>query len=145
MRNRLILAIAALTAAALMMPNGASAQQQVPTTVIVGQGRTLTVGSQQHGAGVHGEVPPGWEVREGRVNQQFLTVDGQTVGMAMTAGPEGRLSRVHVDAVEGSSLTVVIGFYDKISSREAIETQETYECMRCGSVLVCSVRPTCEE
>ncbi len=145
MRNRLILAIAALTAAALMMPNGASAQQQVPTTVIVGQGRTLTVGSQQHGAGVHGEVPPGWEVREGRANAQFLSVDDQTVGMAMTAGPEGRLSRVHVDAVEGSSLTVVIGFYDKISSREAIETQETYECKRCGSVLVCSVRPTCEE
>lgn len=145
MRNRLILAIAALTAAALMMPNGASAQQQVPTTVIVGQGRTLTVGSQQHGSGVKGEVPPGWEVREGRANAQFLSVDGQTVGMAMTAGPEGRLNRVHVDAVEGSSLTVVIGFYDKISSREAIETQETYECKRCGSVLVCSVRPTCEE
>ena len=111
MRNRLIPTIAALTAAALMMPNGASAQQQVPTTVIVGQGRTLTVGSQQHGAGVHGQVPPGWEVREGRANAQFLSVDGRTVGMAMTA----------------------------------IETQETYACKRCGSVLVCSVRPTCEE
>lgn len=145
MRNRLILAIAALTAAALMMPNGASAQQQVPTTVTVGQGRALTVGSQQHGAGVKGEVPPGWEVREGRANAQFLSVDGQTVGMAMSAGPEGRLNRVHADAVAGSDLTVVIGFYDKIGSRAAIETQETYECKRCGSVLVCSVHPTCEE
>jgi hypothetical protein len=84
-------------------------------------------------------------VREGRGNEQFLSVNGQTVGMAMTAGPEGRLRRVHVDAVEGSDVTVVIGFYDKIASQEAIETQETYECKRCGSVLVCSVRPTCEE
>jgi len=145
MRNRLILATVAVTAAALLMPTGANAQQNVPTTVTVGQGRSVNVGGQAHAAGKKGQVPPGWTVREGRANKQFLTVDGQTVGMAMSAGPEGRLDRVHVDAVEGDELTVVVAFYDKIASQSALDTQETYECKRCGSVLVCSVNPTCEE
>jgi hypothetical protein len=84
-------------------------------------------------------------VRADRANTQFLTVDGKTVGMAVSAGPEGKLNRVHVDAPADTDMTVVIAFYDKVASQAAIDTQETYECKRCGSVLVCSVRPTCEE
>ncbi|MGW8283853.1 MAG: hypothetical protein ACWGON_11190 [Gemmatimonadota bacterium] len=145
MLNRLIFSIAVLSAAALLIPNRASAQQSVPTTVTVGQGRTVAVGGQSHAAGKKGQVPPGWQTRDGRPNDLFLVVDGHTVGMATSAGPEGNLSRVHVDAPAGSDMTVVIGFYTQIASQTAIDTQETYECMRCGSVLVCSVRPTCEE
>ena len=145
MRNRLFLAIAVLGAASLLTPEQASAQQDVPTTVTVGQGRSVNVGGNAHGAGERGRVPPGWSVRADRANAQFLAVDGETVGMAVTAGPEGKLNRVHVDAAPGSDMTVVIAFYDKIASQAAIDTQETYECKRCGSVLVCSVRPSCEE
>ena len=145
MRSRLLIAIGVVAAAALLTPEVASAQQEVPATVTVGQGRSVKVGDEEHGAGKRGEIPPGWSVRADRANQQFLTVDGKTVGMAYSAGPEGKLNRVHVDASEGTDLTVVIAFYDKIASRPAIETPDTYECKRCGSVLVCSVRPTCEE
>ena len=145
MRNRLVVAIAVLASAALLTPDQASAQEDVPTTVTVGEGRAVNVGGNAHAAGARGRVPPGWSVRADRANQQFLTVDGETVGMAVSAGPEGRLNRVHVDASAGTGLTVVIAFYDKIASQPAIDTPETYECRRCGSVLVCSVRPTCEE
>ena len=144
MRNRLFLAIAVLGAASLLTPEQASAQEDVPTTVTVGQGRSVNVGGNAHGAGKRGEIPPGWSVREDRTNRQFLTVAGKTVGMVYNAGPEGKLDRVHVDASEGTDLTVVIAFYDKIASRPAIETPDTYECKRCGSVLVCSVSPSCE-
>ena len=145
MRNRLLLAIAVLGAASLLTPELARAQQEVPTTVTVGQGRNVKVGDNEHGAGKKGRIPPGWSVRADRANQQFLSVDNETVGMAVSAGPEGKLNRVHVDALAGTDLTVVIAFYDKIASQAAIDTQETYECKRCGSVLVCSVRPSCEE
>ena len=50
--------------------------------------------------------------------------------MALRAGPEGKLSRVHVDAAEGSDITVVIGFYDQIASTNAINVQETVETAR---------------
>ena len=145
MRNRLVVAIAVLASAALLTPDQASAQEDVPTTVTVGEGRGVNVGGNAHVAGARGRVPPGWSVRADRANQQFLTVDGETVGMAVAAGPEGKLNRVHVDASAGTGLTVVIAFYDKIASQPALDTQETYECRRCGSVLVCSVRPSCEE
>lgn len=145
MLNRLILSMAVLSAAALLIPHHASAQQSIPTTVTVGQGRTVTVGGQDHAAGKKGQIPPGWQTRDGRPEDRFLVVDGQTVGMATSAGPEGNLTRVHVDAPAGSDMTVVIGFYSQIASQRALDTQETYECKRCGSVLVCSVRPTCEE
>jgi hypothetical protein len=145
MRNRLFLAIAVLGAASLLTPEQASAQQDVPTTVTVGQGRSVNVGGNAHEAGKKGRVPPGWSVRADRANTQFLAVDGQTIGMAVSAGPEGQLNRVHVDAAPGTDMTVVIAFYDKIASQAAIDTQETYACKRCGSVLVCSVKPSCEE
>ncbi len=145
MWNRLIFSIAVVCAAALLIPNGANAQQSVPTTITVGQGRTVTVGGQSHAAGKKGTIPPGWQARGGRPDDQFLVVDGKTVGMANSAGPEGKLSRVHVDAPEDSDMTVVIGFYSQIASQSALDTQETYECQRCGSVLVCAVRPSCEE
>jgi hypothetical protein len=145
MRNPLFLAFTALCAVALLMPERARAQEQVPTTVTVGQDRAVNVGGQAHGAGVKGSIPPGWTRRDSQPNAQFLNVDGQNIGMAMSAGPEGRLNRVHVDAPAGTDLTVVIGFYDKIASENAINTQETYECLKCGRVLVCSVKPQCGE
>lgn len=145
MRNRMLAVLAVFAAAALLTPAQASAQEDVPTTVTVGNGRTVTVGGQQHGANKKGKIPPGWTQRADRANAQFLQVDGQTVGMALRAGPEGKLSRVHVDAAEGSDITVVIGFYDQIASTNAINVQETYECKKCGRVLVCSVAPTCGE
>jgi hypothetical protein len=145
MRSRFLIAIGAVAAAALLTPEVASAQQDVPATVTVGEGRNVKVGANEHAAGRKGQIPPGWSVRADRANAQFLTVDGKTVGMAVSAGPEGKLHRVHVDAPPGTDMTVVIAFYDKIASEAAIITQETYECKRCGSVLVCSVRPTCEE
>ena len=145
MRNRLIVPLAILAAAALVLPAQASAQESIPTTVTVGNGRSVQVGGQAHPAGKKGQIPPGWQVREGHANKQFLTVDGQAVGMALSAGPEGKLSRVHIDASEGTDATVVIGFYDRIATEAAITTQETYECKRCRTVLVCSVSPTCGE
>ena len=145
MSNRLLLVLAVLVAGAFLLPGTASAQEAVPATVTVGNGRTVQVGGQSHGAGRKGQIPPGWQLREGQANAQFLDVNGQAIGMAVTAGPEGRLHRVHVDAPAGTDMTVVIGFYDRIATEAAITTQETYECKRCGSVLVCSVRPTCGE
>jgi hypothetical protein len=145
MRSRLLIAIGVVAGAALLTPEQASAQQDVPVTATVGQGRSVSVGDSAHAAGMRGRIPPGWSVRADRANQQFLTVDNQTVGMAVSAGPEGKLNRVHVDASAGTGMTVVIAFYDKIASQPAIDTPETYECRRCGSVLVCSVRPSCEE
>ncbi|MEJ2547219.1 MAG: hypothetical protein P8125_05315 [Gemmatimonadota bacterium] len=145
MRNPLFLAFTALCAVALLMPERARAQEQVPTTVTVGQNRAVNVGGQPQGAGTKGRIPAGWTRRDGRPNAQFLNVDGQNIGMAMSAGPEGQLNRVHVDAPAGTDLTVVIGFYDKIASENAISTQETYECLRCARVLVCSVKPQCAE
>jgi hypothetical protein len=145
MRNRWLLGLTALFAVALMMPESARAQENIPATVTVGQNRSLMVGDQQHGALKKGRIPPGWTRSDSQPNAQFLSVDGQTVGMAMSAGPEGKLNRVHIDAPAGSDLTVVIGFYDRIASENALNTQETYECLKCGRVLVCSVRPQCSE
>jgi hypothetical protein len=145
MRNRMIAGLAVFAAAALLTPAQASAQEEVPTTVTVGNGRTVKVGAQQYGANKTGRIPPGWTRRADRANAQFLEVDDQVVGMALSAGPEGKLSRVHVAAAEGSDITVVIGFYDQIASADAINVQETYECKKCGRVLVCSVAPTCGE
>ena len=143
MGNRLFALITILAAAMLLAPEQAAAQEDVPTTVTVGNGRSVKVGAETHGAGKKGRIPPGWTQREGAGNAQFLEVDGQSVGMALSAGPEGKLTRVHVDAAEGSDITVVIGFYDQIASANAIATQETYECKKCQRVLVCSVNPQC--
>jgi len=145
MLNRLFALITILGAAMLLAPQQAAAQDDVPTTVTVGNGRSVTVGAQTYGAGKKGRIPPGWSRREGVANAQFLVVEGQSVGMALSAGPEGKLTRVHVDAAEGSDVTVVIGFYDQIASANAIATQETYECKKCQRVLVCSVSPQCGE
>jgi hypothetical protein len=145
MRNRLFSALAVLCAAALLLPESARAQEDVPTTVTVGQNRAVSVGGTQHGALKKGRIPPGWTKRDDHPNSQFLEVDGQGIGMALSAGPEGKLNRVHVDAPAGSDLTVVIGFYDKIASQAAIDTRETYECKKCDRVLVCSVRPQCAD
>jgi len=145
MPNRLLTLITVLAAAMLLSPQQATAQEDVPTTVTVGNGRSVKVGAQTHGAGKKGRIPPGWTQRADAANAQFLEVDGQSVGMALSAGPEGKLTRVHVDAAEGSDITVVIGFYDQIASTNAINTQETYECKKCDRVLVCSVRPQCGE
>ncbi|MCL7985068.1 MAG: hypothetical protein M8872_07440 [marine benthic group bacterium] len=145
MRNRFFLALTAVCAAALFLPEAARAQEDIPTTVTVGQNRSLKVGAGQHGALKKGRVPPGWTMRDDHPNAQFLEVDGTSVGMAVSAGKEGKLNRVHVDAPAGSDLTVVIGFYDKIASQAAIDTQETYECKKCGRILVCSVRPQCAD
>jgi hypothetical protein len=145
MANRLGALITVFAVAVLLTPQQAAAQQDVPTTVTVGNGRSVVVGNQTHRAGKKGQIPPGWSVREGAPNAQFLQVDEQRVGMALSAGPEGKLTRVHVDAAEGSDITVVIGFYDQIASADAIATQETYECKKCQRVLVCSVRPQCAE
>ena len=143
MGNRLFALITILAAAMLLAPQQAAAQEDVPTTVTVGNGRSVSVGGQAHGAGKKGRIPPGWTQRAGAANAQFLEVDGQSVGMALSAGPEGKLNRVHVDAAEGTDVTVVIGFYDQIASANAIATQETYECKKCQRVLVCSVNPQC--
>lgn len=145
MRNRLFLALTAVCAIALLLPEAASAQEDIPTTVTVGQGRSVKVGSGQHPALKKGRVPPGWTKRADHPNAQFLEIDGESVGMAVSGGTEGKLHRVHVDAPAGSDLTVVIGFYDKIASQAAIDTQETYECKKCGRVLVCSVKPQCAD
>ncbi len=80
MRNRLFLALTAVCAVALLFPDGASAQEDIPTTVTVGEGRSVKVGSDQHPALKKGRIPPGWTTRSDHPNAQFLEVDGKSVG-----------------------------------------------------------------
>ena len=55
MRSRLLIAIGVVAAAALLTPEVASAQQEVPATATVGQGRSVKVGDEDHGAGKRGD------------------------------------------------------------------------------------------
>ncbi len=142
MRVPLLIA-GALGALLLVTPDGARAQN-VPVTVTVGSGRSVNVSGQDHGGGKKGQVPAEWkESGEAPGSVEFL-VNGRRVGMRALPTEEGRLSRVHVDAPDGTDLTVIIGFYDAIASPAALSTPRTYECKRCSSTLVCAVRPTCQ-
>ncbi len=145
MLKRFVIGWAVLATAGLLLPDAASAQEQIPATVTVGADRSVQVGPQSHGAGKRGAIPPGWTVRQEKPGFQFLEVDGQSVGMAMSGAAEGQLNRIHVDAPAGTDLSIVIGFYDKIASPDALKNENTYECLRCQTLIVCSVSPQCAE
>jgi hypothetical protein len=143
MRNRLFALVTLFVAVALLVPAEASAQEEeFPTTVAASQGRGVVVSGREHAPGFRGKVQAAWE-KQG--NQRFIDIGGQKVGLAYAAGVEGTLKRVHVVTEGETDLTIVIGFYDKIATPEAVNVQETYECKRCGRVLVCSISPTCGE
>ncbi|MCK5484339.1 MAG: hypothetical protein KAJ13_11565 [Gemmatimonadetes bacterium] len=69
-----------------------------------------------------------------------------TVSMDATAAHEGKLFRIHVDrpsAGEGSAdQIIVIGFYDKLWSSGAVDSQRV-ACKVCGEITVCGSRPEC--
>ncbi len=140
--------VVALGAAALVVPDAARAQgapENIPVTVTVGPNRAVSVSGQAHAGGEKGQVAAEWALSGAVQGNQELVVNGVRVGMRARPTEEGRLSRVHVDAPDGTDLTVVIGFYDAIASPAALGTPRTYECTRCGTTLVCSVRPTCKQ
>lgn len=141
-----LLVVGALASAALAVPRDARAQdvpENVPVTVTVGPERQAEVSGRAHPGGTKGQVAAEWKLSGALPGNQELVVNGVTVGMRVRPSEEGRLSRVHVDAPNGTDLTVVIGFYDAIASPAALATPRTYECTRCESTLVCGVRPTC--
>ena len=142
------LVVVALALTVLAAPREARAQDRpvdVPVTVTVGANRAVNVSGQAHPGGARGKVQAEWALSGAVAGNQELVVNGVRVGMRALPTEEGRLSRVHVDTPDGTDLTLVIGFYDAIASPAAIGTPRTYECTRCGTTVVCSVRPTCQE
>ena len=120
----------------------APVMQEAPkVTVRVGNGRDkVKIGGKDQNRGKKGRVDnPGLASDSTHI---MLTIDDQNVWLADqgTSG-EGRLTRVHVDADVG--LTAVIGFYSTIDGDQPVNNPNTYSCMKCGGVLVCSVDPQC--
>jgi hypothetical protein len=143
-----LLCVGALAMAAMTAPREARAQdapENIPVTVTVGPNRAASVSGQAHAGGAKGQVAADWALSEVVPGNQELVVNGVRVGMRVRPSEEGRLTRVHVDAPDGTDLTLVIGFYDAIASPAALSTPRTYACTQCNTTVVCSVRPTCKQ
>ena len=96
------------------------------------------------------------EVRDDRITLSLpLGIDGRDVRMSMDtvsveegAVEEGKLFRVHVAMLppgepDCGMVAIVMGFYDAMWSRAAVENQ-ALPCIRCGRVWVCGSNPTCD-
>jgi hypothetical protein len=91
-----------------------------------------------------GEEPQLWELPT-KPGMVFFEVGKKTVGVRWADDqlqelPEGKLTRIHVDAVGGDR--IVIAYYDRVGSDEALDSN-TVECTKCPPRRVCSVDPAC--